>query len=606
LQAPNKRMRTVFFPILLIGACVFLFSQPLHVYAQTVPQDVQTATQSATPSLDSQSSANLIISAIEDFFKSLDKAGGGFIFSTPDLFTNTITLADGTAIQGLNVYRNIFYILSVPLSAFIIFWFSLRGMASQEFHFLKQFSLRIFLYIFLLLFLVPILSLSVQTENLLTTAILSASSNKEQSISAFVTDYFTSVNQEVSSGIATAESLGFPNPSFFDMMRSISHVITQLFFFILILFFLTLGILFIFMQFIIRFLSLLFLSLVFPLVSPFIFSERTERIVGSFFRLWCTLLIHQPSFALGYIIVLLISKSLLQHGASVGLLVLYTASLFFLGTVNILASRIFADFWISAGINLEAAAITGVGRRFITGSSKFLWGNKEKIFDRLGKPKTITFPKALAKKEPPQASITGTGEYSPQNQQLAMNIKTKERTGTIGQDLAQTRERVSRGAYREEFSKKGFITSVQDKTQGMVSIEGTGYSYYDKGHNLTYIYPSRQDAIESGIPTDKISKTPLPKRSYIDLSHFNKGDNLHNAYATQEAIRLGKPSTYAHVTQRSDPERIKHFLELTRERNASLGIDGVLVKRYDNFAGKRSKKATTRIVTVGKPEKLFS
>lgn len=154
------------------------------------------------------------------------------------------------------------------------------------------------------------------------------------------------------------------------------------------------------------------------------------------------------------------------------------------------------------------------------------------------------------------------------------------------------------GAYITSFTNSGFSTAIVDKPKGIVTVGGKGFRYADKKYGLSYIYPTKEDALASGLTERDIEETNLPKRKYIDLSQFNNRENPHNALATQTAINAGKPSNYAHVTPRSDPQRIKHFLEITKEKNETLGIEGLLVKRFDNFGDQRSKRATTKIVSI--------
>jgi hypothetical protein len=337
-------------PLLLFGV-LFLFTIKTTVFAAVIGQGL-IPTGSNSAGLDNSSSTNLVIDSVQGFLKNLDTLSGGLVFTTPSIFDNTVKLGDGTEIKGLDTLRNLFYILSVPVSAIIIFWFAGVGMASNQLQFLKQLIGRIAVYVFLLLFLVPLLSFTINASNLLTSSILSIPQEREKNITSFIDDYYASANEKISSGQATGESLAIPNPNFWDFMNSMVHVITQIFFFLITLLALVLGLLFIIMQFILRFISLLFLSLIVPIIMPFVLSERTEGIVKTYFKIWFTFLIHQPAFALGYVMVMMLARSMLESGgANVGLLLLYTGSLFFLGTVNILAARIFADSWVAIGLS---------------------------------------------------------------------------------------------------------------------------------------------------------------------------------------------------------------------------------------------------------------
>ncbi len=604
-------------PLLLIGVAFFLFIFKTTAFAQV-------ASSSATQGADSTSNANLVISSVEGFIKNLDSLSGGFVYITSDIFPDTVKHTDGTKIKGHNAYRNIFYLLSVPVSGIIIFWFGGLGMASNQMQFLKQFIVRIAQYVFLLIFLVPLLSFSINTENLLTTSILSIPQIKEASFTSFINDYYTSVNQKIASGQATGESLAVPNPNFFDFMNSMVHVVTITLFFVITLLAVVFGLLFIIMQFILRFISLLFLSLIFPIVTPFILSEKTEDIVNKYFKIWFTFLIHQPAFALGYVMVMVLVRSmLLNGGASISLLLLYTGALFFLGTVNILVAKIFADSWVALGASIEAAGIAGVGNRVIGGSAKQAWKNRDKIFEQLGKLKPSGFNEVLSKRPPisPFATSVVADEYgggmlnqgakagNPFYGTNPSDTSSVPPVGMVQQPIeeasivssAPQSYRGLVGSFTREMKRNGFTTEIVDKKQGIVSAQGTGYSFYDKKNDLSYTYLSKKDAMATGVSESEIAETILPKRSYVDLSQFKKGENPFNATATRKAMSLGHDSNYAHVTRRSDGVTIKHHMEMNKEKFSELGINGVISKHWDNHNG-RATQETTRIISLGKQQ----
>lgn len=134
-------------------------------------------------------------------------------------------------------------------------------------------------------------------------------------------------------------------------------------------------------------------------------------------------------------------------------------------------------------------------------------------------------------------------------------------------------------------------------------MSGKGYSYYDEKNNLTHTFPTKKDALDSGYKESQLRQTTISKRQVVDLSQFRSG-NPHNAQATKQAVSMGHKSDYAHITKRSDAIRVKHNLEMNNENFKKLGVDGYLVKHYDNPNGlKSSKRAATRIITLGKEEK---
>jgi hypothetical protein len=158
------------------------------------------------------------------------------------------------------------------------------------------------------------------------------------------------------------------------------------------------------------------------------------------------------------------------------------------------------------------------------------------------------------------------------------------------------------GSFNREMKRKGFNTEMVNKKQGIVSVEGTGYTYNDKKNGVSYTYLSKKDALATGISENQITETALPKRNYVDLSQFKKGENPFNAEATKKAMSMGYDSDYAHVTRRSDAGRIKRHLELNKEKFTELGINGVISKHFDNHNG-RAKYETTRIISLGEGKK---
>src|SRR6266700_5309906 len=96
-----------FLTSILIISLVFIFLVN-PVYAQSVPtpsisSDQQEASQSASATKDSTG----ILSYMIDYVTSIDKfLGSGLVFSTPDVFGDTITLPGGGEFSGFGNYRN--------------------------------------------------------------------------------------------------------------------------------------------------------------------------------------------------------------------------------------------------------------------------------------------------------------------------------------------------------------------------------------------------------------------------------------------------------------------------------------------------------------------
>lgn len=613
----------------VLSGIILLFYFSIGTASAQVVTSPDTGTQSSSQSanlpssVDSGTNANNTIAGVTGFISELEKLSGGFVFSTPDLFGSTIKLIDGTTINGLSAIRNIFIPIAVPITAILIFWVGGANMTKGNISFIKPFLGRIAYYGVLALTLTTFLSYSIKIENALTSVILTIPSEKVTTISSFSNNYFNAAQNQISSGKSTPESLGIYSSNITSFFQSIGYRITMVFLGLITILALILGIIFILAQFALRFLGLLFLSLIFPLVIPFVITEKTEGIFYSYLKIWFTFLIHQPAFALGYVIIMIIAKSILTaNGASLGLFFLYIASLFFLGTINVLTARIFADAWVALGANLEAGAFARTGSALAFQLGGFGWGNRKNILNgakAIGKSAKESFNNfnQPSKRVPNLAWAPGVNaDYG--NKMLNPGIRGGVDTvygnppaGYIPNDpkpidaqarsISQTNNAPRAQAlptYAKEFNNKGFFVKQTDKGSGIYTVSGKGYSYYDSKNDLTHTFPSKRDAIDSGYKEEQIRQTTISKRSVVDLSQFPKG-NPHNAYATKRAQDMGFKSNYAHVTPRSDAIRIKHNLEMNNENFKKAGVQGYIVKHYDNPDGTKSKRSTTRIITVG-------
>jgi len=127
---------------------------------------------------------------------------------------------------------------------------------------------------------------------------------------------------------------------------------------------------------------------------------------------------------------------------------------------------------------------------------------------------------------------------------------------------------------------KGLEVQAENQKQGIVSVTGEAYKYDDNKTGLTSIYPTRLEALQDGVPEQKLETINLEQDRFIDLSSFNKRNpNPHNYNAMQEAQKRGKGINYAYINQSSPSQKVKHFLEVSEKRNSAFGIKGVIVER---------------------------
>lgn len=605
-----------------------------NVYADDITPSPSPSTSPTPTEMDQSTSASSTIQSIKNFITNIDSIGGGFVFTTPeDLFTDAVHLTDGTAINNLSLFRNAFIAMSIPMSALLIFWIGGSNMTMGKMGFIKPFIGRIIFYAVLVMLVPTFFTLSIKMSNALTTSLLNAPviAQPETNLVSFSSDFYDKANSQIASGQSTPESLGVASNGWTSFFQSVGHAIMVIFLCLTTVIFLIFGLIFILTQFTLRFLGMLFLSLIFPLVLPFVITEKTEGIFYSYLKIWFTFLIHQPAFVLGYMMVMMISRNILaNHGASLGLLFLYISALFFLGTVNVLAARIFADAWVALGANLEAGAFAGSLLSGGMATAKFAVRNRDNIANgvrgigkSIGESIESFSSSGLSKRVPNFAWNKPSGGSANGNllnsgfragvDTMYGNPPTGSSVGSLsGAKLPDTRAITAQipqarsmpiadflPPYSKEFRSKGFGVSKQDANNGVYAVSGKAYSYYDSKNNLSHTFSSRKDALDSGYSGNEIRTVSISKRNVVDLSHFKK-ENPHNTTATKQAQKLGFPSNYAHVTKRSDPIRVKHNLEMNKNTFSKLGVEGYMTKHYDNPDGSKSKRPTTRIISLGK------
>ncbi len=562
--------------ILLCSIAILFLLTPRLSYADSptptpTPQPTPIVQYTNAFTVDNQPSS--VITLLQGFIKGFDSILGGFIFYTPDPLSDPITLKDNSQIPGVTKYRNMFNEIAIPILAIVIAAIAITKLGSDNMQELKSFALR-FLIVAMLFATVPlVLSYSIQFNNLLVNQISST-----QKFTSFLDNYFTQSQQQISTNPTSSDSLGFPSLDLSlqsGIFKSVGKFIVQIFLFTLTFLFLLGGFLYIGFQFVIRFAALLFLGVLYPIIIPFALSRRTEGIVYTFFKTWFTFLIQQPAFVLGFAIATDIFTSILNaKGPSVGMLFFYTGFLFFLGGVNMMVARIFGDVWTNLSSNISATIATRtvskpVSSTFSDFKRGFLGGSVANIVGQ-------KLSQAMRPKNPQDPSPSGNNNTIPGSRDI---------TGKASQTSNNT-DKVIGGAassippFSQTLNRRGLGIGMENQKQGVVSITGDAYKYEDNKTGLTTIYPSRIEAAQDGVLEEKLQNVSLQNEQFIDLSSFNKTNpNPHNFNVMQEAKRQGRPLNYAHITPTSPPERVKHFLELSRKRNEAYGIKGVIVQR---------------------------
>ncbi|QQG40569.1 MAG: hypothetical protein HYV37_03300 [Candidatus Levyibacteriota bacterium] len=562
------------------GFIVISLFFPSFAYAQTAsptPTPQPAPVIQWTNEFTVQNEPSSVISLLKNFIEGFDSFLGGFIFYTPDPLASTIKLKDDSEIPGVGKYRDIFYQIAIPILAIIIAGIAMAKIGMDNTHELKAFAIRFLIVIALFLTVPLVLSYSIQFNNLLVAKI-----SDTQKFTVFLDDYFDKSQEKITAG-ESSESFGIPS---FDLslksgiFKSLGTFIVQIFLFALTFLFLLCGFVYLGFLFIIRFATLLFLGIIYPVILPFALSERTQPIVYSFFKTWFTFLIQQPAFVLGFAIATDIFSAILNaKGPSVGMLFFYTGFLFFLGGVNMLVARIFGDVWTAASTNMVAA----ISARTVTQPISSTFGDFKKgllggsVSSLVGR-QVRGFASGTKKKEE-DTSSGGTGSNQPSSIPNSYVSSNNNQSG--GSKYAHpTKEGLSVPVFSQKLANKGLRVEPINQKQGVVSVTGEAFKYQDNKTGMTSYYPTRTEAIQDGVPDKKLEKVNLQDAQFIDLSSFGKfNPNPHNFNAMQESKKKGKELNYAFINKSSPPQKVRNFLDMAKERNSAYGIQGVIVER---------------------------
>lgn len=319
------------FIAIFICTVILTFFNASSAFAQTV-----TVTPNPSPALATNQDSNTVPSGnsiLSSFISGFDWISSGLIFYTPSLLDSTIKLQDGTELTGMSTFRTIFYDIAIPLFVLITSFVAFRHISNDNAMQLQQFFKRLILIVGLFIITPAVLSYSIQFTNLLNEKIVSSNT---YNLSSFLNSFLESFIQI---------------PMFKGLLGGVLMIpswdtVLQLIILVISIGFLLIGFIYIVFQAVIRFIALLILSVIFPVVLPFALSEKTENITNTYFRTWFSFLIQQPAFVLGFAIVSAILTSISQaHNNSIGTLFVYSGSLIFLGGINVFIGRIFGEGW---------------------------------------------------------------------------------------------------------------------------------------------------------------------------------------------------------------------------------------------------------------------
>lgn len=560
--------------ILSVLICLVFLANALPAFAAPTPTPTSAPQVQYTNEFTVDNQPSAVVELLQGFIQGFDSFIGGFIFYTPDPLGDKIVLKDKSEIPGITKYRDMFYHIALPILAIVIAGIAVSKLGSDNAQELKSFAVRFLITIILFITVPSVLSYSIQANNLLVAKISST-----QKFTTFLDDYLNKTKEGIQNN-ESSEKFGIPT---FDIslrsgiFNSLGKFIVQIFLFILTFLFLLLGFVYLGFQFVIRFAALLFLGVIYPIVIPFMLSEKTQGIPMTYFKTWFTFLIQQPAFVLGFSIATDIFNSILTaKGPSVGMLFFYTGFLFFLGGVNVLVARIFGDTWTAFSTNMGAA----VGSRAVSSPIQSKVDNfKRGLLGGNGSMSTMA-GSAIRNKWNQRGSDSGGGGIPTVGESSSYKPYSGHGSNSSKGGLYNLPQADSRPRFSKDLGNRGMNVQMENYKQGVVSVSGEAYKHDDARRGLTSYYPTRSDAIRDGVQESHLEKVTLDQDKFIDLSTFTKDNpNPHNFNAMQEAKRKGKDINYAYVNESSPPQKVQQFFEMSRARNEAYGIKGVVVRR---------------------------
>jgi hypothetical protein len=601
--------------VLLILIAFLIFVKPIH--AQTAPVPVpqptpspsqdQIESQQNAASQDAQGVFGYIIDFVNNF---TDKSlAGGLIFTTPDMFPQEgakITLPDGSQFNNFDSFRSIFEIIAGSIIAIFLAIIGIVIAIEDAPFQLKPLIIRFIITGVLLVGTPFLLRQSIIGINALNTQIKSmgvALLNDKTYVDMNTLGYATAPNMmltraqtQLASGASKPSDFLLPEESisiFGDFIKSLFVFIFKAIIFVIFILFFIFGFLFIVFQFAIRFISLLFLSLVSPLVAPFALSKRTEGVVKAYFMAWVSFLIHQPAFILGYFMVMNIFHGVLTSGTvSIGTIFLFSGSLFFLGGVNGLITRIFGEPWTALATNIAAAASAAPYMGALFGSATKLkegaMSGHVRGFRSLA-GRTLARKAGWLSRDGKDFSIFGVKKLSP-DQNTESSGNSSGRNGSEQQYTTPKTTRSFTPSVTREIQKMGVQAEVLSNKTGEVLIPKTPvYAYAHPEKPLTVNYFSKEEALRDGVRENQLKKTFIEGK-FADYSNFyNTGrKNPHNTYITKKA--KGTPyegNTHGGLTISED--RVKNQLTVGKDYFKQKEIKGIIGKRSGNNNGTLNK-----------------
>ena len=297
---------------------------------------------------------------------------GGSIFNV--LGYSDVLLSDGGRIDSSIKYSSKLMIIVIPaisllLSIYVFTELLKEGDSKLPIY---QVIIRVVKTIILLIITPHILSLSIQGANLISKFLMNNGGMLD-----FLKNFIDQISSDPNPDNFLS-NLFFGGTSFFGFIQSLPVLIPVM----------IIVILFIFLafQFIIRFVQMYFLACIYPLAVLFEVHPKMGSVSRNYWKTWISLLIHQPFFILGYVLVQEMLLQMLKSGPSLVQIIMFVGLLLFLSGINVLVSKIFGDVFTSISQNVLAAAGTSIVNKYTNLKSRFV--NRKKYVRNTSKSKT--------------------------------------------------------------------------------------------------------------------------------------------------------------------------------------------------------------------------
>jgi hypothetical protein len=278
-------------------------------------------------------------------------------------------------------------------------------------------------------------------------------------------------------------------------------------------------------------------------------------------------LIHQPAFALAYMLAIGFLQAILKtNGASLGMLLFYSGFLFFLGGVSTLVTHIFGSSWSAISANLQAAMVTApIGKSISEFKRGAITGNTTGARSFTGKQIGDQIRSVRQKYFPTDSSTQRVSAL------LHAGYQGGQSTGFVQrQNLTDYQNPITNNTNSSNTPTPHVLKqpAAQDKPQFQtVQVKQDGFSVTNKKTGMTTTYLSQMDAKADGYKASQIKKTVLDG-NYMNLT--------------------SQPAS------RTSPAKVRELITTNRNMFDEKGIRGVITKS----PSRKTNENITRINTL--------